>query len=582
MKRVFLTLLLVICINQISISAPVISTVSDTTPDNNQAITITGTDFGAETTIVSWDDFEAHSDGTNIYNTPAIIGPNWTCIYSYNGDGAEYDNYRSHSGNISAKIEWGVAPSNTIRAFGWVNQGPFNELYITYWRYMTGNFTTACNHKQYFLYGNNGEMPQGLNLIPMGNQNWGYYNQVGDPAVPYCVRYNCNTAGWVYSNTSNVFQRWEVYTLLNDPPSASNGIIREWLNGVQGINTTDWRGRYDTGEYIDFRLGHMAQGFTASAIAWFDDLYIATTQARIEIGNNSSFSSCTHREIQPSSSWSGSSATFNFRTGTFGSGNTVYIFLVDEDGVASNGYAVTIGGADTTPPTLQSSTISSNGTTLTLVFDESVTQGSGYNDSDLDIDCVSGGNNISISYSSGNASTTHIYTISQTIYQGDTCNLDFNGDSNSLEDNASNDLAAISNGSVTNNSTQSLDVTSPTIQSAVISANGTTLTITYDEFVSQGVGYNDSDFDVDCTEGGTDIALTYSSGDGTATHIYTLANLIYLADVCNLDFNGDANSIEDGSSNDLAAVVNGSITNNSAQVQAASFSGCSASGASFN
>lgn len=109
---------------------------------------------------------------------------------------------------------------------------------------------------------------------------------------------------------------------------------------------------------------------------------------------------------------------------------------------------------DSTPPTLSSATIASNGTTLTLAFDENVSQGSGYNDSDWDIDCVSGGNNISVIYSSGDGTTSHVYTIGQTIFVGDTCNIDFNGDTDSMEDDSGNDLAAIVSDSVTNNSTQ--------------------------------------------------------------------------------------------------------------------------------
>jgi hypothetical protein len=111
-----------------------------------------------------------------------------------------------------------------------------------------------------------------------------------------------------------------------------------------------------------------------------------------------------------------------------------------------------IGGPQPVNPTMDSATISS-GTTLTLAFNENVTQGAGYNDSDWDIDCTTGGNNISIAYNSGDGTTSHVYTISQVIYNGDSCNVDFNGDANSEEDGDGNDLAAIVSGTVTNNST---------------------------------------------------------------------------------------------------------------------------------
>lgn len=112
---------------------------------------------------------------------------------------------------------------------------------------------------------------------------------------------------------------------------------------------------------------------------------------------------------------------------------------------------------DTTAPVLASATIEENGTTLTLVFTEAgsdVQQGSGYNDSDFDLDSAQQGDGKAVEYSSGNGTNTHIYTIEQVIYKDETINLDFNGDTNSLEDDAGNDLAAIVSDSVTNLSIQ--------------------------------------------------------------------------------------------------------------------------------
>jgi hypothetical protein len=108
-------------------------------------------------------------------------------------------------------------------------------------------------------------------------------------------------------------------------------------------------------------------------------------------------------------------------------------------------------------PTLNSATIDTQGTSLTLIFSEAVTQGSGYNNSDWDIDCSVSGNNISVTYSSGNGTTSHVYTIAETIYDGETCDIDFNGDANSEEDSTGNDLAAIVSGAVVNDSEQYIE-----------------------------------------------------------------------------------------------------------------------------
>lgn len=109
---------------------------------------------------------------------------------------------------------------------------------------------------------------------------------------------------------------------------------------------------------------------------------------------------------------------------------------------------------DVTPPELSSATLASDGKTLTLVFDEAVSQGSGYADANWDMDCTVAGNNISLTYISGNGTSSHIYkNYDAPVHVGDTCNIDFNGDTDSEEDNSLNDLAAIVSDNVTNNST---------------------------------------------------------------------------------------------------------------------------------
>ncbi len=109
---------------------------------------------------------------------------------------------------------------------------------------------------------------------------------------------------------------------------------------------------------------------------------------------------------------------------------------------------------DETVPTLQSATIGAAGNTLTLVFSEAVSKGAGYADADLDLDCSIAGNNVGVSYTSGDGTTTLVFGITgATAHTADTCNFDFTGDANSLEDGSGNDLAAIVSAAVTNNST---------------------------------------------------------------------------------------------------------------------------------
>lgn len=106
---------------------------------------------------------------------------------------------------------------------------------------------------------------------------------------------------------------------------------------------------------------------------------------------------------------------------------------------------------------------------------------------------------------------------------------------------------------------------SPKISSATISADGTTLTLTASEALTQGTGYDDTDFDIDCSAAGNDLAITYLNGNGTGALVYEIGSTIRVDETCNLDFNGDADSLEDFDGYDLAAIVNQAVVNHSSQ-----------------
>jgi subtilase family serine protease len=116
--------------------------------------------------------------------------------------------------------------------------------------------------------------------------------------------------------------------------------------------------------------------------------------------------------------------------------------LVTGGGSFKPGLIDLLGGLDTTPPTLSSATIGTNGTTLTLVLSEAVVNHTGFS--------VSPSN--TLTYVSGSGSTTLVFTLTTTVYSGAMDTLSYSaGD---VTDAASNPLATISGASITNNSTQ--------------------------------------------------------------------------------------------------------------------------------
>lgn len=111
------------------------------------------------------------------------------------------------------------------------------------------------------------------------------------------------------------------------------------------------------------------------------------------------------------------------------------------------------------------------------------------------------------------------------------------------------------------------DVTAPTILTGApntfIGTNGTTVTVKFSETVVT-TGFDDGDFNLDCATAGANIALNTIAGTGD-TRTFTAASVIGVGDTCNLDYTGGANEIEDAAGNDLAAVNDVAVTNNSTQ-----------------
>lgn len=70
---------------------------------------------------------------------------------------------------------------------------------------------------------------------------------------------------------------------------------------------------------------------------YIDDVYVDTTWARIELGDNLVYGSCAHREMQSPTAWSTNSASFTVNRGSFLDSDPVYAFLCDSAGDCSAG-----------------------------------------------------------------------------------------------------------------------------------------------------------------------------------------------------------------------------------------------------
>lgn len=357
-KRLYVisTVVAIACLPPWVFAQPVVKGIEGTIVDG-QKLSISGEgfgDFGGR--IISWDDFENQAVGGDVHGSKSKIGANWTTQYGYVGEGIVFDDTRSVSGSNAVKIDWSKEANSNIKAFGWTNQGPIENIYISYWRYMEGDYSPADgdNHKQFYLFGTNDGFPQFMPLIPARNVSWGIYNNVGVYSSRASGEREKNTQNWTYSNTVKEFQRWEWHIIINSPFDAYNGSVRGWLDGVLGFNFDDYRATYVEGAFDDFRLGHMAKGFTDTARAWFDDLYVATTPARVEICSVDDWESCEKSktlQIVDPEMWNSNSITMTVRGSARFSGQGAFLYVIDAKGNVSEPYSLGVrSGSAPQPP----------------------------------------------------------------------------------------------------------------------------------------------------------------------------------------------------------------------------------------
>ncbi len=104
------------------------------------------------------------------------------------------------------------------------------------------------------------------------------------------------------------------------------------------------------------------------------------------------------------------------------------------------------------------------------------------------------------------------------------------------------------------------DVISPTLASATINAAGTSLTLVFSEAVTFTAS---TGFALTTTTPGR--TVTYASGTGTNTLVYTISSAVFSFETATLDYTQPGNGIQDLAHNLLASFSGASVTNNSTQ-----------------
>lgn len=102
------------------------------------------------------------------------------------------------------------------------------------------------------------------------------------------------------------------------------------------------------------------------------------------------------------------------------------------------------------------------------------------------------------------------------------------------------------------------------VSSCAIKASGDELEVVFSKDAYRGTSFTATSLNLDTTSS-TDIQLTYISGEGTNTWLFSIARIIQTSEVVNFDFNGLSDCIIDNSNTSLSEVYGLAVSNNSTQ-----------------
>lgn len=355
---------------KMSLAAPSVTDVSGTV-EHGQNITISGLNFGTKPTAapLKWDDFEAYNVGDNILitgdNPWSDYNPdNWTKASStqvHAGTKAMHGDF-THSQHEGAGVYYDIDTAGGI--------SNCTTVYLSTWVYLKWDATSeyrSRNMKYPRVTAGSADPHTGNpnnSIGALGNSSTGIYvNTVNSFTGP---------SGW-YPEMPSAFpegqwHHFEYYLKRASAAGVADGISILTIDGIDYINSTsanNWTPDSYGGVYYKHvfpSVFFVAQALYIGGVwtyvnikydAYFDDVYIDSTPARVALCTGSTWTARGSCAIQPPSTWdaNGDEITATVNLGAL-TGDTAYLYVCDADNVCNeNGYEVTLGGApDVTPP----------------------------------------------------------------------------------------------------------------------------------------------------------------------------------------------------------------------------------------
>ncbi len=306
---------------------------------------ITGSGFGDKGGgTLFYDDFESGAIGQQ-------VGGGWT-IEGQSDQRAVYDDGQVWAGNGAALIDfpdgvWG----NTM----YLSHLDLDEVYVSYRVFVhDGGGTPHDGPQLKFARATSADTDVIHGDFSIGMTYVGAFGE--GSATWFNGGSEVDGSFWGESPSTDSWVRIELYLRLSDPAGEANGVRWAKMNyggqmtysgypdghfadpyGTAGIGPEEYAGApliTRPAELADTRIQNVVMPmFTRSEqviSVWVDEVYVDSTQARVEIGDAPRWYDCTDRSPQPVSSWTDGEIRIRLNQGRL-SGDA-YLFVVRPDG----------------------------------------------------------------------------------------------------------------------------------------------------------------------------------------------------------------------------------------------------------
>jgi hypothetical protein len=327
----------------VALAVPRVTFVSGAVEDQG-LVTIRGSGFGTKTVAepYRWDDFDSGVPGERLLDEGA---GGWYTSSAQAGRWPRYAVDRTrYPGTQSALQDF--TNGNYNQTIG-LTDLPDAPLYVSGWFYLTTWGAPSRNVKMIQIRMGELESLQWEGRVDQAPSTDAGHQYVHDcdasDLVPPMHTWDIGDEMWL-----DQWHRLESW-LDQGTPGGNDGVWTIWIDGQPW---TELRGTFM--DSVDCPFDHLYVGhYFASdegtpqpqAQRWWDELYVDSTLARVEIGDAPTWSGCAHREIQVPQAWSGDAITIRVNQGAFASGQRAYLYVVDENGVVnSQGFSLILGG----------------------------------------------------------------------------------------------------------------------------------------------------------------------------------------------------------------------------------------------